>query len=91
MRFAKLRELTFSALDQWRDGWVMGENSFSLRLNSHRVKAFFTWCVLHDYLVQSPFDKLESITVVEIPTLPLSQKEYSAMLSHCDAVKEVIA
>jgi integrase/recombinase XerD len=89
MRFSKLKQITFTALDEWRDGWVMRENSHSLKLNSHRAKAFFTWAVLHDYLTKSPFDKLESIKVVEIPTLALSQEQFQRLLANTDAVKPI--
>lgn len=79
-KFVKLESITASALDAWRDTWCFRANSPALRIYSSVVKAFFTWCVKFDHLERNPYDKLDRIRVIEIPTLPLTPEEFSKLL-----------
>jgi integrase len=87
-RFRKLRQITPSALDAWRDTWVFRENSYSMKIHSAVVKAFFTWATKFDYLDKNPFVKLDPIQVVEIPTLPLTPEEFTRLLTAVSCLKE---
>jgi integrase len=80
-KFVRLDSITAAALDAWRGTWVFRENSFAMKIHSAAMKAFFTWAVKFDHLAKSPFDKLDPVTVEEVPTLPLTPEEVSALLS----------
>jgi integrase len=79
--FTKLRSITAAALDAWRDTWVFRPQSYAMKTYNARVKAFFTWAVKFDYLDKSPHEKLDSISVVPVPTLPLEPEELTRLLS----------
>jgi integrase/recombinase XerD len=78
--FTKLPDITSLDVERWRNTWVFREESYSLKINHARIKAFFTWCVKFDMLAKNPFDKLDRLTLKQVPTLPLSQDEFAKLL-----------
>ena len=87
-KFTKLSQITATSLDTWRDSWVFRADSYSMKIHNASVKAFFTWAVRFDYLAKNPCDKLDSISVEEVPTLPLTPGEFSLLLASVDACRE---
>jgi integrase/recombinase XerD len=83
--FLRLDAATASALDAWRDTWALKPDSYSMKVHSAVVKAFFAWAVRFDHIAKSPYDRLEAIRVEPTPTLPLAQEEVSKLLSAVDA------
>jgi integrase len=79
--FVKLRSITAAALDAWRDTWVFRANSYAMKIYNAIVKAFFTWAAKFDYLDKNPYDKLDAISVHEVPTLPLEPEEFPRLLA----------
>jgi integrase len=88
-KFIHLDEVTHRSLDDWRNGWVFREKSYSLRVHNGIVKAFFEWALNFDYLVKNPYVKLDSIKVEEVPTLPLEREEYIRMLASVTVLSAV--
>jgi integrase len=96
--FEKLEDITSIDVEQWRNSWVFREGSYSLKINNHVIKAFFTWAVRFDLLEKNPFDKLDKLKIVPVPTLPLTTEEYAKMLArvpeacgrHADTVTTLI-
>ena len=76
-----LNEITARQLNSWRNGWVFREKSYSQRGNNNVVKAFFKWAIRFDYLEKDPMSKLDAISVIPVPTLPLQNDEYPRMLT----------
>ncbi len=85
--FVKLRSITAAALDAWRDTWVFRENSYAMKTYNARVKAFFTWATKFDYSDKNPYDKLDAISVNEVPTLPLEPEELTRLLAAVTVLK----
>jgi integrase/recombinase XerD len=79
--YTKLRSITAAALDAWRDTWVFRADSYSMKIHNAVIKAFFTWATKFDYLDKNPFDKLDAIKVIEVPTLPLTPEELTRLLA----------
>jgi site-specific recombinase XerD len=76
-----LDEITARQLNSWRNGWVFREKSYSQRGHNNMVKAFFKWAIRFDYLEKDPMSKLDAISVIPVPTLPLQNDEYPRMLT----------
>jgi integrase len=86
--FIFLKDILGGALDSWRCQWIFRDSSYSLKIHNAVVKRFFKDAVTFDYLTKNPYDKLDSISVQHVPTLPLSPEEYQRMLNSVDACAE---
>jgi|HubBroStandDraft_1064217.scaffolds.fasta_scaffold42947_2 site-specific recombinase XerD len=85
----KLREITAVALDAWRDSWDFRADSYSMKIHGAVVKAFFEWATKSGHLDKNPLDKLDPITVVEVPTLPVTPEEFTLLLASVACLKAI--
>jgi integrase/recombinase XerD len=79
-----VREITFDDLIKFRAAWEAAYPSSMTRQKvQERLRSFLRYCYESGALAKVP--RLSPIKVDEPPTLPLTEKEYANLLSHCTA------
>jgi integrase len=86
--FRRLQDITSLDVERWRNTWVFRAESYSLKINHARIKAFFSWCCRFDMLAKNPFDKLDRLKLKAVPTLPLEPEQFARVLHAAEMAKK---
>ena len=78
----RLRQLDSAAMREFRGTWADGPLSSLKKLE--RLRSFFRFCVLNNWLQANPVAGIRAPEVQPSPTLPFSDEEFAKILAACD-------
>lgn len=79
-----LHELTPARLESWRSTWK--DASLAASKKYQRAVGFFHFCTRMKWITDNPMKALDPPKVRQVPTLPFTAEEMTAILAACDRV-----